>query len=52
MRGPEEVHIRGQVLAEQLEAEPSLPLRPLGRVAREPLLGLRLHPADLAEQLG
>jgi len=52
MGGAEEVHIGGQVLAQQLEPKPALPVRPLTRLAVEALLGLRLHPSELAEQLG
>ena len=50
--GPEEIHIGGQVLAQQLQPEPSLPVCPLPRLALEALLGLGLHPANLAEELG
>ena len=50
MGGAEEIHVGGEVLAQQLEPEPSPPLRALGRAAVEALLRLGLDAADLAEE--
>jgi hypothetical protein len=48
--GTQKVDIRGEMLAQDLEPQAASTLRQLGRVAVEPLLGLRLDPADLSQQ--
>ena len=48
----EKVHVGGEVLAEQLEAEPAPALRAFRRLTFEALLGLGLDAAELLEQLG
>ena len=51
MGRPEEVDVGAEVLAQQVHPHAPSPLGPLDRAPGEALVGLGLHPPELAEQV-
>ena len=51
MGRPEEIDVRGEVLAKELEPEPPAAIGAFGNASLESALGLRFHPSKLTKKL-